>query len=209
MDVSRCIAWLRALPVGAVSGCRPCRCRHDFLSLGVLTLLGRVVVAPAGHDRCLGAWSGRSGSRGARDSRREEEGGRGAAAGRSRGRGQMVQAAQIACCGLSRRFVASTLRTTGVARSQLAEGHTAGRRTVPPLRRRRHRPAARKRLQSDGLVLLVGTPASGVTRTAYIVLTVPTSPLILVQYRRMASRLLWVSSICCPARARDTAVAVA
>ena len=69
----------------------------------------------------------------------------------------------------------------GVAQSQLAESYTADGELVPPYVDRDIDQTARKRLQSDGLVLLVGTPASGVTRTAYqLVLTVPTSPLILV-----------------------------
>jgi tetratricopeptide (TPR) repeat protein len=69
----------------------------------------------------------------------------------------------------------------GVARSQLAERYTADGEGVPPYVDRDIDPVARKRLQSDGSVLLLGTPASGVTRTAYqLALTVPTSPLVFV-----------------------------
>ena len=88
----------------------------------------------------------------------------------------------------------------GVARSQLAERYTADGELVPPYVDRDIDQMARKRLQSDGSVLLVGTPASGVTRTAYqLALTVPTSPRgPRSRRRRMASRLPWATSTCCP-----------
>jgi hypothetical protein len=69
----------------------------------------------------------------------------------------------------------------GVARSQRAEGYPVDGKGVAPYVERDIDPMARQRLQSQGSVLLVGTPASGVTRTAYqLALTVPTSPLVLV-----------------------------
>ena len=69
----------------------------------------------------------------------------------------------------------------GVGRSQLAERYTAGAQRVSPYVDRDIDQTARKRLQSHGAVLLVGTPASGVTRTAYhLALTVPTSTRVLV-----------------------------
>ncbi|BBX71404.1 hypothetical protein MPSYJ_48650 [Mycolicibacterium psychrotolerans] len=69
----------------------------------------------------------------------------------------------------------------GVGRSRIAERYTAGGEGVAPYVDRDIDKVARKRLQSDGVVLLVGTPVSGVTRTAYqLALTVPTSPRVLV-----------------------------
>ena len=55
----------------------------------------------------------------------------------------------------------------GVARSSLAERHTAGDGETPPYVERDIDQAAQKRLRASGLVLIVGTPASGATRTAY------------------------------------------
>ncbi|WP_176234833.1 hypothetical protein [Mycobacterium simiae] len=69
----------------------------------------------------------------------------------------------------------------GVAKSQLAERYIADGERFPPYVDRDIDQTARQRLQSSGFVLLVGDPASGVTRTAYeLALTVPTSPLVLV-----------------------------
>lgn len=69
----------------------------------------------------------------------------------------------------------------GVARSALADSYAAGGETVALYVERDIDRKARKHLQSDGSVLLVGTPASGVTRTAYqLAANVPTSPIVLV-----------------------------
>ena len=69
----------------------------------------------------------------------------------------------------------------GVVRSQLAKRYAAGGELVSPYVDRDIDQIARKHLQSQGSVLLVGTPASGVTRTAYqLALTVPTSARVLV-----------------------------
>jgi tetratricopeptide (TPR) repeat protein len=68
----------------------------------------------------------------------------------------------------------------GVAKSQLAERYVSEGQRHPPYVERDIDQLARKRLQSHGLLLLIGAPASGVTRTAYeLALGVPTSPLLL------------------------------
>lgn len=72
----------------------------------------------------------------------------------------------------------------GVAPSQLAEHFTAAGQLVAPYVSRDIDRAAAKRLQSQGFLLLIGAPASGVTRTAYqLALTVPTSPALIVPLR--------------------------
>jgi tetratricopeptide (TPR) repeat protein len=69
----------------------------------------------------------------------------------------------------------------GVARSQLAEGYAADGEFVAPYVARDKDSLVRQRLRSHGSVLLVGTPSSGVTRTAYqAALSLPKSTLALV-----------------------------
>lgn len=69
----------------------------------------------------------------------------------------------------------------GVARPRLAHAGGVDVEDIPPYVERDVDRAAAKRLQSGGAVLIIGTPASGVTRTAYqAALSVPTSPLTLV-----------------------------
>jgi len=66
----------------------------------------------------------------------------------------------------------------GVATSQLAERYVTEGQTIPPYVERDIDQRVRKRLRSDGMVLLIGAPGSGVTRTAYqAALSVPGSPL--------------------------------
>src|SRR3954454_156092 len=55
----------------------------------------------------------------------------------------------------------------GVVRSSLADRYTTAEEVLPPYVPRDIDPRALKRLQSEGLLLIVGAPASGPTRTAY------------------------------------------
>ncbi|MFE5703255.1 tetratricopeptide repeat protein [Rhodococcus koreensis] len=69
----------------------------------------------------------------------------------------------------------------GVARSLLAGSFTQVGDLVPPYVERDIDQWARERLQSSGAVLLIGTPASGVTRSAYqLALTAPASSVALI-----------------------------
>ncbi|WP_157792805.1 hypothetical protein, partial [Rhodococcus opacus] len=69
----------------------------------------------------------------------------------------------------------------GVARSLLAGSFTQAGELVPPYVERDIDQWARERLQSSGAVLLIGTPASGVTRSAYqLTLTAPVSSVALI-----------------------------
>lgn len=65
----------------------------------------------------------------------------------------------------------------GVAPPHLTGQRAADREAATPYVDRDIDPAARRQLQANGFVLLLGAPCSGVTRTAYqLALTVPTSP---------------------------------
>ena len=180
MDVSRCIAWLRALPVGAVVAVALAGATATYTILTLLgaplwsRLLATIVVLVLGVAAAVVKERADS-----REKKKAEEEKRGEEAAAEAKWLQAVQDCLLWPLPLVRDI--DPYQQLGVAQSQLAESYTADGELVPPYVDRDIDQTARKRLQSDGLVLLVGTPASGVTRTAYqLVLTVPTSPLILV-----------------------------
>ncbi|MDT5229895.1 MAG: hypothetical protein QOI39_395 [Mycobacterium sp.] len=180
MNGWRWTSWLRALPLSAVASIATALTGMIYGILTVLQtpmwsrLLATIVVGLVGLASTAEKWqSDRVAKKAA-----EEEKGREEAASEAK----WLQAVQD--CLL---WPAPHIRDTdpykqlGVARSQLAQRYIAEGELVAPYVDRDIDQTARKHLQSHGLVLLVGAPASGVTRTAYqLALTVPTSPLILV-----------------------------
>ncbi|WP_074305911.1 tetratricopeptide repeat protein [Mycobacteroides abscessus] len=67
----------------------------------------------------------------------------------------------------------------GVAPAHRVERHTADQEGAATYIGRDIDPAAKRRLQASGFVLLLGAPGSGVTRTAHqLALTAPTSPMV-------------------------------
>ena len=180
MDVSGWTAWLRALPAVAVVGVGAAVAGATYTFLTLLgaplwsRLLATIVVLVLGVAGAVVKERADS-----REKKKAEEEKRGEVAAAEAKWLQAVQDCLLWPLPQIRDI--DPYQQLGVAQSQLAESYTADGELVPPYVDRDIDQTARKRLQSDGLVLLVGTPASGVTRTAYqLVLTVPTSPLILV-----------------------------
>ena len=180
MDCSRWIAWVRALPAGTVLGvgAAVAAAAYTILTLAEAPLWSRLLAAivVAGVAAAVELEKLRTDRRAKKDL--EEQKRREEAAAEAR----WLQAVQD--CLL---WPAPGIRDVdpykqlGVAGSQLAERYTAGGELIPPYVDRDIDQMARKRLQSHGSVLLVGTPGSGVTRTAYqLALTVPTSPQVFV-----------------------------
>ena len=178
MDGSSWISWLRALPAGAVLGVGAGVVAAAYTILTILEaplwsrLLATIVVAGVGAAVALEKWRT---DRRAKKEAQQEKGRQEAAA-----EAKWLQAVQDCLLWpVPQIGDVDPYKQLGVARSQLAERYTAD--GVPPYVDRDIDQMARKRLQSHGSVLLVGTPASGVTRTAYqLSLTVPTSPRVLV-----------------------------
>ena len=180
MDGSSWISWLRALPAGAVLGVSAAVAAAAYTILTLLQaplwsrLLATIVVAVVGAAVALEKLrTDRRAKKETEEEKRREE----AAA-----EAKWLHAVQDCLLWpVPQIRDIDPYKQLGVARSQLAERYTADGELVPPYVDRDIDQTARKRLQSHGSVLLVGTPASGVTRTAYqLALTIPTSPLVLV-----------------------------
>jgi tetratricopeptide (TPR) repeat protein len=180
MDGSSWISWLRALPAGTVLGVSAAVAAAAYTILTILEaplwsrVLATIVVGGVGAAVALEKL--RTDRRAKKEAEQEKL--REVAAEEAK----WLQAVQDCLLWpLPQIGDVDPYEQLGVARSRLAERNTADGELVPPYVERDIDQMARKRLRSHGLVLLVGTPASGVTRTAYqLALTVPTSPLVLV-----------------------------
>lgn len=180
MDGSSWISWVRRLPAGTVLslGAAVAAAAYTILTLLQAPLWSRLLatIGVAGVGAAVAFEKLRTDRRAKKDSeaqkRREE----------AVAEAKWLQAVQDCLLWpLPKIRDVDPYKQLGVARSQLAERYTADGELIPPYVDRDIDQMARKRLQSDGSVLLVGTPASGVTRTAYqLAVTVPTSPQVFV-----------------------------
>lgn len=180
MDRSTWVSWLRTLPAATVLAVGAAVAGATYTILTILEapswsrLLATIVVAGVGAAVALDKWrTDRRAKQEAEEEKRRQE----AAA-----EAKWLQEVQDCLLWPAPQIGdVDPYSDLGVGRSQLAERYTPGAQRVSPYVDRDIDQTARKRLQSHGAVLLVGTPASGVTRTAYhLALTVPTSTRVLV-----------------------------